>query len=269
MRKNTLSWAAGCGLLIAIGAGFAAAQSAPTAAPAATFGAPVTVYPGTREYVWTFSVPVLTSERVAVVTHVQVPHVHERRWNYELPTLNSQRFKLGQVAEFSCKYSDLELPQECRTQWHNVYADLPVLAMQRDHMDYEVVEWRWEEHTIRIDIPRWTWSERKLTVSVPVFTAEDNAHAQATLDVQQAGAAKAIDAGIASLDTSIAAVEAQGADPRKLSTGDGTIIDLPALRQTLRDEKASQLDQLTHIRGELRNLETGARATGEAPTAAP
>lgn len=252
MRKNRLGLAAGCAFAIATGAGIAAAQTAP---PGATFGAPATVYPGTREYVWTFLVPVLTTERVDVVTRVRAPSLHGRRWEYESPGLKSQRFKLGQVAEFTCKYSDLQLPQECRTEWHNVYADLPVLAMERNHIDYDVVEWRETEQRLRIDLPRWTWTERTLTISVPILTAEDQARAQATLDFEQADAAKTIDAGIAALDTGIAAVQAQGADPRKLSTGDGSIVDLQALRQTLRDEKKKQLEQWARVRSELGNFD--------------
>lgn len=252
MRKNRLSLAAGCAFAIATGAAIAA-----------------TVDSGTREYVWTFLVPVLTTERVDVVTKMQTPSLRGRRWDYESPTLKSQRFKLGRVAEFSCKYIDLQLPQECRIEWHNAYADLPVLAMERNHIDYDVVEWRQEEHRIRIDLPRWTWSERKLTISVPILTAEDQARAQAVLDVQRFGADKTIDAGIAMLDTSIAAVEAQGADPSNLSTGDGSIVDLQAMRQTLRDEKKSQLEQWARVRGDLENLDARGLDAGRTSTVAP
>jgi hypothetical protein len=266
MRKNRLSLAAGCAFAIATGSGIAAAQTAPSGA---TLGAAATVYPDTREYVWTFLVPVLSTERVDVVTKVKTPSLRGRRWDYESPTLKSQRFKLGQVAEFSCKYIDLQLPQECRTEWRNVYADLPVLAMEHNHIDYDAVEWREEEHRIRIDLPRWTWSERTLTISVPILTAEDQARAQATLDVERASAAKTIDAGIAELETSIAAVEAQGADPRKLPTGDGSIVDLQAMRQTLRDERKSQLEQWARVRGDLESLVARGLDAGRTSTLAP
>jgi hypothetical protein len=86
----------------------------------------------------------------------------------------------------------------------------------------------------------------------------------ATLDAQQAAAAQAIDAGIVALDTSIAAVEEQGADPQQVSTRSGTTLDLAAMRQTLREGKASEFGQLEHIRAELGNL-----AAVAAPTAAP
>lgn len=265
MEQNRFGWRGAGGLLIAVGAGCAFAQPAPTAGPAPVFGAPVTVYAGTREYVWTLSVPVLTTERVPVTLQVLALHLRGRRWDYEAPTLKSQRFKLGQVAEFNCKYSDWGLPETCLTQWRNVYADLPVLAMQRDHLDYDAAEWAWETKTLHIDLPHWKWNQSTLTVSVPTFGPRDVAHAQATLDARQAAAAQALDQAIASLDTSIAVVEAHGADSRQLTTGK-TRVDLPALRQALRDAKAHELEQLGTIRGELGKL---AALVPEAPPTTP
>lgn len=264
MGQTRVLWRAGCGLLMAVGSSCAFTQPAPAAGPVPAFGAPVTVYAGTREYVWTLYVPVLTTERVAVTVHVLALHLRGRRWDYELPTLKSQRFKLGQVAEFSCKYSDLGLPQTCLTHWRNVYADLPVLAMQRDHLDYDAAQWAWEEKTLHIDVPHWKWHEGTLTVSVPTLGPKDVEHAQASLDAQQAVAAQALDQAIATLDTSIAAVEAQGADPRRVSTREATI-DLPALRQALREEKAHELEQLDAIKGELRELADPPAAPAAAP----
>ncbi len=268
MRKKSSLLPAACGLLLGIGGGLASAQTAPAADAAAqsapAFGAPVTVYAGTKQYVWTLYVPELTTERVAVVANVPVLHVRARRWDYELPDLKSQRFKLGQVFEFSCKYSDWELPEQCRTEWRDVYADLPVLAMQRDHLDYDAAEWEWEEQTLHIDLPHWSWRKSTLTVSVPTFGPKEAEQAQATLDAQQAAATKTIDQGIEALDTSIAAVEAQGADPHRLSAA-GTRVDLSAMRQTLRDEKAGELEQLAAIRGTLRALGAAAPDPGEPP----
>ena len=255
MRKRGFFLAAACGLLIASGG--ASAQTAPVAAPA--FAAPATVYAGTREYVWTVYVPSLTIERVEVVTRVLAPTVRSRRWDYELPGLKSERRKLWQVAEFSCKYMDWRLPEECRTVWRDVYADLPVLTMQHEHVDFDAVEWAWQERTIRVDVPRWSWTATTLVISVPAFGPEDFERAQATLDARQAVAVKTIDAGIDALDADIAAVEAQGADPRRLSTADGTLVDLSAARRALRDEKAQELDRFARVRGELGSLSAAAR----------
>ena len=128
MHKIT-PWLRGSALLFAAAWGVAWAQATPQAEPG----------------VWTFDAPELTTDSVEVTMHVLVPRVRGRHWDYEVPTLKSQRFKMGQVAEFSCKYVDLQLPQECRTEWHDVYADLPVLAMERDHAEYEEVDCTWDE----------------------------------------------------------------------------------------------------------------------------
>src|SRR5271165_88977 len=270
MRITMGSLFAACGSLLVLGSGVASAQSASESGAAAAappaFGTPVTVYAGTRTYVWTLYVAEFTTERVAVVVNVPVLHVVGKRWDYELPDLKSKRFKLGQVAEFNCKYSDWGLPEQCLTQWHDVYADLPVLAMQRDHLDYDAPEWRVEEQTMHIDLPHWTWRESTLTVSVPTFGPKEAEQAQAGLDAQQAAAAKAIDQGIETLDTSIAAIEAQGADPHHLSVAGGSV-DLPALRQTLRDEKAEELERIASIRGTLRTLSATTPDPGAAPPA--
>ena len=257
MRRNGLFMRVAGGLLIAIGSGAASAQTSPIAEPA--FAAPANVYAGTRDYVWTIYVPSMTTERVEVATRVLAPTVRSRRWDYELPGLTSERRKLWQVAEFSCKYMDWQLPNECRTVWRDVYADFPVLTMQRDHVDIDAVEWAWEERTIRIAVPRWSWNETTFVIGVPVFGPRDFERAQTTLDARQAAAVKTIDAGIEALDSDIAAIEAQGADPRRLTTIDGVNVDLPAARQALRDERARELDRFARVRGEISNLSDAAR----------
>jgi hypothetical protein len=257
MNKNRFARPAACALLLAIASG---------GAPAA--GDPATAYAGTREYVWTIYIPVLTTERVAAVVQVPVLTLHGRRWDYEVPDLKSQRFKLGQVAEFSCRYSDLGLPETCTLQWQNVYADLPVFAMQRDHLDYDALEWTWQEQTLHIDVPRWSWHASTFTLRLPSSGGEDVQNAQHTLDAQQAAATQTLDQGIATLDKSIAAVEAQGADPRRLASGDKAV-DLPAMREALRAAKAQQLEQLAAIRGELRDLDAGTPGSRGEPITSP
>jgi hypothetical protein len=266
MRRTDLYILAASGLLIALGSSFetARAQAAPPA-----FDATAKVYGSSREYRWTFYVPVMTLERREIVVQAPGTTVRSRRWNYEIPALRAERFKLGQVAEFHCKYMDWRLPNECRTVWHDVYADLPVLAMQKDHVDYDVVEWAWQERRILFDVPRWTWTEQTLIVAVPAFDAEEVPQpgwsqtrdvmlaresierARATLDSREATAVKIIDDAIAALNSSIASVEAEGADPRKLTAVDGTMIDLEATRQALLDQKVQELDRFARVRGEL------------------
>jgi hypothetical protein len=271
MRKTDVFIVAASGLLIALGVSFATARA--QALPPAS-DATAKVYGGTREYRWTFYVPVMTLERREIVVQAPATTVRSRHWDYEVPALRAERFKLGQVAEFTCKYMDWRLPNECRTIWHDVYADLPVLTMQKSHVDYDVAEVAWQERRIRFDVPHWTWSEQTLIVAVPAFDVEEVPQpgwsqasdvvlaresierARATLDWHQAAAVKIMDDAIAALDSSIAAAEAEGADPMKLKAADGTMIDLGAARAALLDQKAQELDRFARVRGELAAVRT-------------
>jgi hypothetical protein len=275
MRKTDLYIVAASGLLIALGAGFDTARAQPS--PPVS-DATAKVYGSSREYRWTFYVPVMTLERREIFVQAPATTVRSRRWDYEVPGLRAERFKLGQVAEFTCKYMDWRLPNECRTVWHDVYADLPVLTMQKRHVDYDVAEWGWEERRIRFDVPRWTWTEQTLIVAVPAFDAEEVPppgrsqakdvvlaresieRARAMLDSREAATVKIMDDAIAALNSSIASVEAEGADPRKLMTVEGTNLDLGAARQALLDQKAQELDRFARLRGELVRAMRDARA---------
>ena len=281
MRKTALFIVAAAGLLIAFRSGFetATAQALPPAADATA-----KVYGGSREYRWTFYVPVMTFERREIVVQAPATTVRSRRWDYEIPALRAQRFKLGQVAEFTCKYMDWRLPNECRTVWHDVYADLPVLTMQNEHLDYDVAEVAVQERRIRFDVPHWTWTEQTLIVALPAFYAEEVPQpgwsqasdvvlaresierARATLDSREAATKKIMDDAIAALDSSIASVEAEGANPKKLDAADGTIIDLGAARQALLEQKAQELDRFARVRGE---LDSAVRATRDARAVSP
>ena len=278
MRKTDLCIVAAAGLLIALGSSFETVRAQPS--PAVS-DATAKVYGSSREYRWTFYVPVLTLERHEIFVQAPATTVRSRRWDYEVPGLRGERFKLGQVAEFDCKYMDWRLPNECRTVWHDVYADLPVLTMQKRHVDYDVAEWAWQERRIRFDVPHWTWTEQTLIVGVPAFDAEEVPQpgwsqatdvvlaresierARATLDSSEAATVKIMDDAIAALNSSIASVEAEGADPHKLTAVDGTKIDLGATRQALLDQWAQELDRFARVRNELNaavRARRGARA---------
>ena len=105
-----------------------------------------------------------------------------------------------------------------------------------------------EDGTLGIHVPALNRvGEGTLTISVPVVTPEDTQHAQARLAAQRAAAARAgfgLGHFVAHLHASIAAVKAQGADPRRpLATTAGylVLVDLPAMRQALLDEKANEI----------------------------
>ena len=269
---RTIFIVAAAGLLIALAASFETAR-AQALVPASSGTA--TLYGGSREYRWTFYVPVMTFERREIVVQAPATTMRSRRWDYEVPALRAHRFKLGQVAEFTCKYMDWRLPNECRTVWHDVYADLPVLTMQNEHLDYDVAEVAVQERRIRFDVPHWTWTEQTLIVALPAFYAEEVPQpgwsqasdvvlaresierARATLDSREAATKKIMDDAIAALDSSIAAAEAEGADPGKLKAADGTPLDLGAARQSLLEQKAQELDRFARVRGELTAVTTG------------
>jgi hypothetical protein len=250
------------------GALLLAASVAPRAAEPIP-GPATDLYPATREYQWTLYVPVVTIERREIVLQAPVVTVRSRRYHYEVPGLRDERRKLGQVPEFHCKYPDWQLPNECGVEWHEIYGDFPQLTMRREHVDVDVPEWSQGEHSFRIDVPHVTWTPRTLTLVVPVLQTEpppprrwarDDSvrpteasveRARGSLAAGEAASSAAVEEALAALGRSIAAVEAQGGDPSKLTAGDGTALDLRALRQSLLDGRAVQSERYARIRAEL------------------
>ena len=64
---------------------------------------------------------------------------------YGMLEFTTERRRIGSVAEFSCKYPDFRLPNECRTTWRDVYVEVPIPVMSRDHVDLDVPEWSWQD----------------------------------------------------------------------------------------------------------------------------
>jgi hypothetical protein len=267
------SLAAKCGVVLLIVGAAASAGAEPIPGPATD------VYPGTREYEWTFYVPVMTIERRPIVLPGPKLKVRSRRYDYEVPGLKTERRKIGQVAELYCKYPDWQLPNECGFAWHDVYGDFPQLTMRREHIDVDVPEWTDGEHRIFVDVPHWTWEPRTLTLILPVLATEPPPprrwgaadapaladasleRARDTLDAGQTTASKAIDEAIDALSKSIAATEAEGGDASTLAGSDGAKLDLYAVRQSLLEQKALQDARYARIRTE---LDDAARAQSQA-----
>ena len=244
------------------------ASAARSAEPAPVPGPTTDLYPATREYQWTLYVPQVTTEHRAVVIPGPVVTVHSRRYDYEVPGLREERRKLWQVPEFYCKYPDWQLPNECGVEWRDVYGEFPQLTMRREHIDVDVAEWSRGEQRIFIDVPRVTWVPRSFTLVVPVLqtkppeqrpwvggvTPPAEASLQRTrhsLAESQAGSEANVDEALAAVARSIAAVEAQGADPSDLRGSDGTATDLISLRRALLDRKAAEAERYARIRAEL------------------
>ncbi len=140
----------------------------PIQTPAPGDDRPILV-PTTRKYQWIFRVPVVSIEHRRI--RVTAPNMSTRwkRLDYETPALRSKRIKLWEVPEFSCKYPDLILPNECRTIWHGVYVDVPVLVSERAHVEFDAPQFGLAEQFIDVEIPRWTWTDKSFRFSLPAI----------------------------------------------------------------------------------------------------
>jgi hypothetical protein len=236
---------------------------------------PTVAYSGTREFRWTVRVPVLAIENREFVFKAPTGITRPQRWDYEGPAVRTERRIIATYPEFSCKYVDWSVSNECLTVWRNIYADLPVIVTRPQHLIFDMPDWRWKTQLVPISIPRWTWKEEQWTVSVPVLVSEptedaprhwDQAAARdeyfrvrSTMATRQAGALADLDAGLRALDSGIEAVEAHAGDPRRIEASDGGTLDLIAARAALRNDRAQVADRFGRIEKEL----DAAAATGE------
>jgi hypothetical protein len=213
--------------------------------------------PTTRQYQWIFRVPVVSIEHRRILVTAPTMSPRWKRWDYETPALRSKRVKLWEVPEFSCKYPDLILPNECRTVWRGVYVDVPVLVSDRAHLDVDVPQFGLTEQFIDVEIPRWTWTDKSFRFSLPAIAPPETVtRLRIALNDQRAAIVAATDETIASITREIEAVEASGEDPSKLASGDGSSLDLLAQRQSLLDQRAGELERLAAIDAELVHLST-------------
>jgi len=226
----------------------------PVQVPAPGDDRPVLV-PTTREYQWIFRVPVFVVEHRRVALTAPSVSMHSRRWNYEMPALRGKRMKLWDVPEFSCKYPDLMVPNECRTVWHGVYVDAPVLVSERATVDVDVPRFAMTEQFIKVEVLSWTWTDKSFRFSLPaVAPAETVQQLRMALNGQRANLAAATDETIASITREIETLRAAGEDPSRLVSDDGSSLDLLAELQSLRDQRAQELERLAAIDAELTQL---------------
>jgi hypothetical protein len=151
----------GLAVLVALYPAVAAAE--PDAEPRAL---PL-IEPAIVHYRWTFVEPVWTIESRRVDVPIVDPATRSTRIDYNTVEITLERKRVGRVPEFSCKYPDFAWPNECRTTWRSVYADVPVPVVRRDHLDVEVPDWRVRGARTIVDVPRLEWKRRELIVSVP------------------------------------------------------------------------------------------------------
>ena len=76
---------------------------------------------------------------------------------------------IGRVPEFSCKYLDWTLPDECTTTWRNVVVEVPVPVKRHDYFEVDVLDGSWQDRQVTIDVPRLVWKEERLLVSLPAL----------------------------------------------------------------------------------------------------
>ena len=213
--------------------------------------------PTTREYQWTFRVPVVSIEHRRIAVTAPSVSTRSKRWNYEMPALRDKRIKLWDVPELSCKYPDLILPNECRTVWHGVYVDVPVLVSGRGHVDVDVSRLGVTEQFIEVDVARWTWTDKSFRFSLPAIAPPETVQRlRVALNGQRADLVAATDETIATITREIEAVQASGEDPSTLVSSDGSSLDLFAQRQSLLEQRAQELERMADIDAELAQLST-------------
>ena len=123
--------------------------------------------PAIVEYRWTFLAPEWVVEPRKVDTRVYAPTLRPSRIDYGMVDLKMERRRVARVADFSCKYSDFALPNECRTTWRDVYIDVAVPVVRRDYIDVDVPHWSWQDWRTTVELPRLVWKEETLVVSLP------------------------------------------------------------------------------------------------------
>lgn len=125
--------------------------------------------PAIVEYRWTFAAPQWVVEPRRIDVRAIDPATRRERVDFNTLEFPLERRAIGRYPEFSCKYSDLGLPNECRTTWHTVYVDVPVPSIRHDHLDVDVPDWQWRDAHTTVDVPTLVWKEQHLVVSLPAI----------------------------------------------------------------------------------------------------
>lgn len=282
MQGNRWLWAAAWCVLIPIGtaAGSAHTVGSEGSADAVRLPLPPVAYESVREFHWTVRVPLMTIEQREFAFRAPTGITRPQRWDYEGPAVRTERRKIASYPEFTCKYIDWTVSNECHTVWRGIYADLPIVVTRPQHLVFDMPDWRWKTQLVPIAVPRWTWKEERWSVSVPVLVATprdaaaglpvDEPAAKADFDrVRSALAAKeasslaVLDGGLHALDRSIALVEAYGGDPRRIEAEDGSTLDLAAARSALSDARADTVRRYRRIGEEIDKAAASRRAGGQ------
>jgi hypothetical protein len=157
------AWMVACAATLGA-SGAAGDESIIVTEPPPRFGPLLTT---TVDYRWEVLTPHLTVEARDVGARVLAPSFVLRRLEYDAVEWTSEHRLIGRVADFECKYSDLGLPNRCVTIWRDVYVDVPVPVVRRDHIDVDVLQWSQRDWNAVVDVPQLTWTRETLVVTLP------------------------------------------------------------------------------------------------------
>ena len=125
--------------------------------------------PAIVEYYWTFAAPEWVIEPHRIDVRAIDPATRRKRIDFNTLEFPFERRAIGRFPEFSCKYADFGLPNECRTTWRTVYVDVPVPSVRHDHADVDVPDWQWRDAHTTVDVPTLVWKKQHLVVSLPAI----------------------------------------------------------------------------------------------------
>jgi hypothetical protein len=125
--------------------------------------------PAIVQYRWTFLAPEWRVEPRNLDARIRAPAWRPRRVAIQVLEFTPERRRIGRVAEFSCKYPDFGLPNACTTTWRDVYVNVPIPVLRKDHFEIDVPQWSWQDWHADVDVPHLVWKEETLVVSVPAF----------------------------------------------------------------------------------------------------
>jgi len=170
MRPRVIDVALIAALLFATSRAFATDEALATARPLPY------LEPAIVEYRWTFAAPEWVVEARRIDVRAIDAATRRERVDFNMLEFPLERRAIGRFPEFSCKYADFGLPNECRTTWRTVYVDVPVPSIRHDHVNVDVPDWQWRDAHTTVDVPTLVWKEQHLIVSLPaiaVRTATD------------------------------------------------------------------------------------------------
>jgi hypothetical protein len=163
MRPRVIDVALIAALLFATSRAFATDEALATARPLPY------LEPAIVEYRWTFAAPEWVVEARRIDVRAIDPATRRERVDFNMLEFPLERRAIGRFPEFSCKYADFGLPNECRTTWRTVYVDVPVPSIRHDHVNVDVPDWQWRNAHTTVDVLTLVWKEQHLIVSLPAI----------------------------------------------------------------------------------------------------